>query len=231
ICLMDERNGPALAIQRANFHWMRVQESRMSGFPSQALTHCEEAAGVFATHQHMINSNRFHTIIAGCANDLVEAQNTPVQSPAMSFPGALKESRETLRAAGNVHDLLADAQEAIAIAYDHAQYNDDLVGLALADMEEARYDRLKRSFERRETNIGKEIAVASGVLTLGRQMRDVAVQGQARTMIGDALWADGNTEAARNQYYAANALLRNAQLGGLALRPQRALQMLDTFTN
>ncbi len=132
-----------------------------------------------------------------------------------------------IRQEGSPLVLCRVAGVAINKAKNLASREDDHVGMALAQLESVRKTRLMDSLEHREPTIGKGTVAAAAALEIGYQTGDVALQGQALTTFGDELLAEGQVEAARKRYSIAKHLLQEFELGGLALRPHRALEALS----
>ncbi|GEM_PF-6953299 len=222
-----EKQSKEMRLQMALFHWLSAQLARVRGYPLQAYHHASEAIDIFDSYGRTIDAIRINIVFAGCALDVAEAQDERSQCYVHTIPGALLESPEMIRQEGSPLVLCRVAGVAINKAKNLASREDDHVGMALAQLESVRKTRLMDSLEHREPTIGKGTVAAAAALEIGYQTGDVALQGQALTTFGDELLAEGQVEAARKRYSIAKHLLQEFELGGLALRPHRALEALS----
>jgi tetratricopeptide (TPR) repeat protein len=184
-------------VQLALLTWLDAIVAHWSGHPDVALPLAQDAAAILTTTEDLRSSGRVHCLVGEIALDM--AETFPYPQPSQLRTALAR------RARSYAHRAVEDARQA-----------EDPPGAALAQL---LMQRCRRVLGRTE----RGIAEAERIIAQARRLQDPPLLGRAQVALGDELWAQGNREAARIQYYGAQRYFEEFDLRALSMWPNRAL--------
>lgn len=174
--------------------WFQALIDRWRGAPALALNSASRAAHVYRELGAPISAARAQLVVADIRLDLAMREPT-------------EQARR--RQVDFAQPLITEGMRLIA-------ESGDPVGRALAQLTETRWSRLAGRSDDRIRSI-------EGVITLGNELKDVAILTQAYTSLGDELRHQGHAEAGFQRYYQAQSQAKETESPALGVWAQRAL--------